>query len=427
MILYKKFKFSFFIILLMVALSSYLIFINHGLICNFKGGIEKDICFSNLMLNQDRIDILKHIENDLIRDVSYWTFISRWFKGRFHENYDCNLIENTYLRYMCIRLGFRPHMISFITTRVTYSENNDLDNLFDKCSYYDSNFRLFCIYTNAAILAKYNFSQAKHICSQLNDEMLTGECSFYIASSFAMNIVHKTSERIGLIMDFCEKIIHPDWRSECYYVLADELALTKPERLEDIAIACRKSSLAGEYGCFSHVQNNLPSEMPLKKLLEFCDLAESFIDKVECFNGFGETIGRRSYSNVDYDVISACNKVPIDFRVYCFKHLSVAIEQLFSEDINFIISSCNKIPLKFREHCFNSLGEKFGRDFYGDIDSAISSCNKIPLGFRENCFNGLCKSIESIHLRKDTNLKIWDFIKFPNKFEKICFDELDNN
>jgi len=426
MILYKKFKFSFFIILLMVALFSYPIFINDGLICNFKSGIEKDICFSNLMLNQGRIDILKHIEDDLIRDVSYWTFISKEFGDDLHEkfgddlheNYDCNLIENTYLRYMCIRLGFRPHMVSFITMGITYSAKNDFDSLLDKCSYYEGNIKLFCIYTNAAIIARYNFSQAIHICNQLNDGMLIGECSFYIASSFAMNIAHKTSKRIDLIMDFCEKIIHPDWKSECYYVLADELALTKPERLEDIAIACRKSNLAGDYGCFDHIEYLLPTE----KLLEFCGLTESFNEKVDCFLGFGVTIGLRFHNNLTF-AISACNKVPNNFSNYCFDNLGSVIVQNFNGDTDSAISSCNKLPLGSRENCFHTLGESISHFFRNDVNSAIASCNMIPLKFREDCFNSLSVMVGG-NSYKNIDLGILSCNKIPASYRNTCLESL---
>jgi len=387
MILLKKIKIRFFILfIIIVALFSYMIFINDELICKIRKGIEKDICFSNLILNKGRIDILKHIENDLIRDVSYWTFIARRFGDDLYERYDCNLIENTYLQYMCRRLYFRQHMISFITTGVTYSVKNNFDSLLDKCSYYDGNIKLFCIYTNAAIIARYNFSQARSICNQLNDEMLIGECSFYIASSFAMNIAHKTSERIDLIMDFCEKIVHPDWRSECYYVLADELALTKPERLEDIAIACRKSNLAKDYRCFNHIEHLLPTE----KLLEFCDLTESFNEKVDCYLGFGLIIGQR-----------------------------------FHDNLNYSISACDKIPDNFSNYCFDSLGLIIGYNYNGGIDSAISSCNKVPLESRESCFNGLCKGID--WRLKDDNLKILTLNEIPSEFMNDCFDVIENN
>jgi len=453
MSLYKKSRILIFLFFI-IALFAYIIFVNDELVCKIRKGIEKDVCFSNLMLNQDRKDILKHIENDLIRDVSYWTLIIKEVEDGLHENYDCNLIENTYLRYMCIRLGFRPHMAGFITSGATYSAKNDFDSLLDKCNYYDGNIKLFCVYTNAAIMARYNFSQAGDVCSQLNDERLIGECSFYIASSFAMNIAHKTSERIDIIMDFCEKIIHPDWRSECYYVLADELALQKPERLEDIAIACRKSNLAMFYGCFDHVEHLLPTE----KLLEFCGLTESSNEKGDCFLGYGVTISRRFQDNINsaipacnkipiefrnycfeglggsvgfdfrHDIsagIAACNKFPVEFRNYCFEELGRGVGSYFSHDISAGISACNKFPAEFRNYCFEGLGGSVGFDFRRDIFADISACNKFPVEFRNYCFEGLSRSV-GFNFRHDISAGIAACNKFPAEFRNYCFDVVDN-
>ena len=65
-------------------------------------------------------------------------------------------------------------------------------HLFSKTRYHN----LICIYVNVASLEKDNLSNAKIICNQLKDERLVGECSFYMALSFAWDMEVNTSEKI---------------------------------------------------------------------------------------------------------------------------------------------------------------------------------------------------------------------------------------
>ncbi len=358
----------------------------------------------------------ENIENEFIRDVCYLEKKDDWGSG------GCYPIENTYLQYMCLRLGFRPHLLSFTTTKFTPLKNN-INNILEECKDYDEYHNLFCIYTNVASLAKDNLPEAKHICNQLEEEHLNGECKFYIASSFAMDIDKDTSKKIDIIMDLCEEVTHTSWRSECYYVLADELAITKPEYLEEIANACRKSNLAIDYACFDHVTYL----MPVEKTLELCNLLKSIKERTDCFRGGGYILGWR-YGNISLGT-STCNTFPTEFKSNCFWGLSEGIGRHFSPDIQAAISACNKIPDEFRNRCFWGLGEDIGRHFSPDIQAAISACNKIPDEFRNDCFSGLSMGVGG-HFDRDIFASISIAIsacnKIPDEFRNDCFWEIGN-
>ena len=291
-----------------------------------------------IILNEYKNDYCGGIENGFIKDLCYLS----------DKNEKCYLIEDIYLQYICLRLGHRPHMLDFITTKST-TLKKDFSNILEECKDYDKYHHLFCIYTNVASLAKDNLSEAKHICNQLKDEHLIGECKFYIASSIVMNINKDTPKKINLINGICKEINNTNWRSECYYILADELAMTKPEYLEEIANACRKSNLAIDYACFDHVTQFLSIE----KTIELCNFLEITNEKKDCFIGFGQII---NWSNGGISAkIPVCKKLPDPFKFSCFNGLGRGINKHFSWDFNKASFACSQVPLEFREDCFDGL------------------------------------------------------------------------
>ena len=369
-----------------------------------------------IIFNEYKTYSCENIKSDFIKDLCYLE------KKDDSESINCYSVENTYLQYMCLRIGFRPHLLGFITTKFS-SLKNDFSNLLEECKDYSKYHNLHCIYTNVASLAKDNLLEAKNICSQLKDEKLIGECKFYIASSIAMDIGKDTSKKIDLLMNLCKEISHISWRSECYYVLADELAMTKPEYFREIANACRKSNLAIDYACFDHVTYL----MPVEKTLELCNILKSIKEKTDCFRGGGYIFGWR-YGDIVLGT-STCDKFPAEYKKNCFKGLSEGIGRHFSHDIQTAISSCNEIPIEFRDRCFWGLGEDIGKRFNKDINSAISSCNEIPIEFRDNCFKGLCMGVGG-RFDRDISRSISRSIsacnKVPVKFRNDCFWQIGN-
>ena len=395
-----------------------LLFLLFGIIlCSFIFYENNLTGFTTLSLKENKSIPCKDIENDFIRDVCYLE------KKDNYGDDGCYLIKDIYLQYMCLRLEFRKHMLYFITNKFTPLKNN-INNILEECKDYDEYHNLFCIYTNVASLAKDNLSEAKHICNQLKDEHLIGECKFYIASSIVMNINKDTPKKINLINGICKEINNTNWRSECYYILADELAMTKPEYLEEIANACRKSNLAIDYACFDHVTYL----MPVERIMEFCNLLKNNKEKIDCFDGWGHIISRKGDISLG---ISTCNKFSVEFRNKCFLGLSYGIGRHFSPNISSGIPACNKIPIEFRNNCFLGLGEGIGRHFSRDLSSAISTCNEVPDEFKSSCFKGLGKGIGGsfdrnifIAISKSISSGIPTCNKIPLEFRNNCFREL---
>jgi len=392
MILSKRKKILFFLVFIII-LSSFIL---------YKDSIVNLTGFTILSSEESRINSCENIENDFIKDMCYFT-----------KRDNCYSIENTYLQYMCLRLSFRTHMLGFITTKFSPLKN-DFSNLLDECKDYDNYHNLFCIYANVASLAKDDLLKAKHICNQLKDERLIGECNFYIASSIAMNIDENTSKKIKLLMNFCEEVTDPSWRAECYYVLADELARKKSEYLEEIANACRESNLAINYNCFDHISYLLPTE----KTIEFCNLLKNTNEKIDCVAGLGYIFGWH-YGNVSSG-ISTCNKFPTEFRNHCLGSLSKGIGQYFGPNVSSGILACNEIPTEFRNDCFKGEGKGIGGYFNRDISSSISACNQFPPEFRNDCFNGLRETL-IWYFGKDIPSASSACNKFPPEFRNDCF------
>jgi len=345
---------------------------------------------------------------------------------------------------MCFRLGFRPHMNEFMIRR---DSNISYDNFMKKCRIYDKYLGLYCIYLEAAKAAKNNFEEAKQICNKFEDEKLKGECSFYIASSLVMNIEENTSEKIGFIMDFCSNISYPSWKSECYYVSADELAsIENTPYLKEIADACKESQLAKDYFCFNHVTYL----MPLEKVEDFCRLVEP-AGKADCYTGLGEfTYDRyfgdnlslkvekcdetpdefRSYcfEGLGYSLwrghnvslgLKICNEFPDEFRSYCFEGFGSSI--ITTNDISLGIERCNEVPDEFRGYCFRGLGCSIGRE--RNIYLGIKKCNEVPDEFREECFEGFGFSVGS---GEDITLEVETCNETPDEFRSYCFEGMSN-
>ena len=412
MILSKRKKILFFFIFLGIILCSFIFYITSFTYGNSITG------FTILSSKKSRTDFCENIENEFIRDICYF---EKKDDGR--ESNVCYSIENTYLQYMCLRRGFRKHILYFTTTKFI-SLKHDFSNILEECKDYDEYHNLFCIYTNVASLAKDNLSEAKHICNQLEDEHLIGECKFYIASSIVMNINKDTPKKINLINGICKEINNTNWRSECYYILADELAMTKPEYLEEIANACRKSNLAIDYACFDHVTQF----MSKKKGVIFCNLLENINEKSDCFQGWGQIINWSEDISVS---ITPCNEISIEFKSDCFRGLGIGIGSHFNNDIPSAIFTCNEIPNEFKSACFNGLGKGVGGSFdrniftviSATISSSIPTCNKVPPEFRNDCFSEISQIIGR-HFSQDIPIAISSCNKIPPEFRNDCFREL---
>jgi len=109
------------------------------------------------------------------------------------------------------------------------------------------------------------------------------------------------------------------------------------------------------------------------------------------YKSLGEFFGRYFADDIS-SAISACNKVPSEFKGDCFFGLGEGIGNHHNIDIINIspgISACNKVPTEFRSDCFSGLGLGTSNRSNLDISSTISACNKVLIEFRDNCFRRL--------------------------------------
>ncbi|MBN2367674.1 hypothetical protein JXC34_01550, partial [Candidatus Woesearchaeota archaeon] len=186
-------------------------------------------------------------------------------------DFPCTLINDIYLRYMCARLTFRPHMMAFMANKgknISFSKE-----IPEECSGLENYETATCIFARAAETGE------KSACDPLLEK---GECEFYIAISKSIHLVHDEEQYKGFMNRFCSEIEDKFWREECFYLLADELSLNYPEEnFDEIRIACERSM--GEVtSCFNHVVYLMPYDISGR----FCETVDAE-DQPACFGGIG--------------------------------------------------------------------------------------------------------------------------------------------
>lgn len=354
----------------------------------------------------------------LERDMYYW--------DRCMRTEDCaeggKEIADPYLEYVFMRTWFRAHMLEFMSHR-GLPERIPRDGIVDMCDGFDAYEQHFCIYTDAARLAKADLEEAEVICGRLGNEQFEGECLFFIASSLIMGENNWNSEDIESLRAFCRKIDHQQWQAECHFLIADELALQAYEgHLDEMAEICTESSNLEFYSCHGHVARLLPAE----RMLEFCGLADGIFREC-CFFEMGERISDTltDADTLDTDLslaIDECNEFPEEFRGKCIYKLGGTIGSLSGETEE-AIEMCDRFPEEFKHECFNGMGVGLGEKYADDIPVGLAECDRFPAEFRENCFRGFSWAL-GFRFIDEISLGVEKCREFPDGLEHICFDGL---
>ena len=395
----------------------------------------------------------KGIKDSLVKDLCYQRLLYEGYYEKINPGRDSNIcipIENPYLSHVCLRSIYRPHMNQFMIS--PYSQIQVNINMSDECSSYDNYTFIYCNYLHAASLTKHNLTKAMDICNNLNDDKITGECNFYIATSLALNIEEDTKNKIGKLNNFCGTISYPFWRAECYYLLADELALIKPSSevpIKEVAKACTKSQLIASYACFSHV-NQL---IDLEKVKEICRaienplveyycykyVGEEFLDfynfdalqaKKECDNvpeKYKEDCIKETYRGVGLispgrilEISKKCNELPTEFKEYCFSGLGSRIAVRCSGNVYECAEECDNLPKEFKHYCYDRIGTQIGWYSNFDLLTSFAKCNKIPTEYRENCYYGISTFVGNNAIN-NVNETIELCKQFPKEHQENCF------
>lgn len=351
-----------------------------------------------------------------------------WYLGPNADS--CHFISNSYLQYMCLRFNMRPHMVEFLSQQSSDSEFK-VPNLIEQCEDYDDYSRLFCIYLHAAQLAAEDMNRAKDLCNQLGDKKLIGECEFYSLLPVIMDLTTESSEKIAFTKDFCSGIDHPLWKSECYYVLADELALQTPEtHLGEIATACVESTHLAKLGCFNHVALLLELDNA-KALCELVDERQPLDEQLpaRCFEGVIDQLTqliRGGQRDNLIPVIENCEEFPERFRDYCMLGLSGPVgrrlAEFLSEEAPFNVSPCYQFPLEFRGNCVYNFGMSIDASPH-ETTVAIETCSAFQTDIKHECFGGIKVAIARRYA-DDTASGVEMCNKFPEESRENCLESI---
>ncbi|MBT3464089.1 hypothetical protein HN451_03810 [archaeon] len=249
------------------------------------------------------------------------------------------------------------------------------------------------------------------ICNSLEDELLNGECNFFISIS----MISQLPKNYEHFMKFCDGIANPSWRSECFFLIADELAAQEnfTNYYEKIEKACEKSYNSWNYGCFSHVPINMPKE----KVLNFCKSLDEK-NKLECINGYGFKIGTNLTNENIQPTISICNKLTPAYNEECINGLIWSIGTTSEKDkMKFFRNYCELLPVNYTDDCYQQYGHQLVIEDY--ILDMNYYCNFIPDNNKENCYYGI-----GLGMDMKTNSNLQKSIKFCNfaedKYSNFC-------
>lgn len=417
------------------------------------------------------------ITDPLLRDLCYWGFIYEGYHTDVNPNFDrdlCYSMDNFFLSKICLRMTYRPHMLTFMTSPFT-KINVKLNNISEECSDYDNYSALYCSYLQAAKIAKNDMVKASAICSNLKDQRIVGECGFYVATSLSTNIIKNPEGEIAKIDNFCKTISYPFWRSECYYLLADELGLLKYQgyniSLATIEKECTSSRKIADFYCYDH----LLSFLTFEDFMEMCSLIDDQTLVGECYFA----LGKQSLRNSDFSTslaIEECRKLGDRFRDECIKGVFTKLvrgtellnlpefskicgnlpETIKDDCLNNELSKiCNDLPENIKYECFAQLGR--GTVVHGclssiencvnkcsnlrdqskeacntelgkrlswfsnfDIQTTINKCNRVPKEAKKECFEGIGDFLGDNLINNATeSVKLCN--QFPKEYKKTCF------
>jgi hypothetical protein len=426
--------------------------------CNTKKGISKDKCLSDLAFRSNKFVRCDAIDNTLIKDTCYLNYaIENIVVGKSKDN--CNSIDDPYIKYLCLRLVFWPH-VNFFITRKERDRKLELNKENDKCVLYDDEHYLRCVFSEAADLAKNNLSKSKEICNGLNDVRYKSECEYYIAIAQVISIQKETDKKIRLMNSICENISYTPWKSECYYNLADELIFFDNENFaKEIVMLCKKSNEAKDYACFDHGMKIMGNgtlkkycelldnstlkincysvlgrtliqqlDIELKEMSEICNEMVNEIESTEdeliyrysnsCLFGMAKKIGfiMAKEKNLDFEV---CENLQNQYKGECYAEMIKKRVKLNSKHPSEIIKQCEEFPIEYREMCSNRIIDITTFAFLYNIDYAIKVCNNLNIKYKEKCFVQLSDQVK-FNFDFDNKGKNKRCKKLPIKYQKDC-------
>jgi len=226
------------------------------------------------------------IKDPVNRDICLWDGAAQQaLLLPLPQETDCADISDTVLQYLCIRLFYRPHMAQFMPHRDTLGWKEPFD-AGSECTSGEAHERALC----TLLTLDKDIEAPETTCEGFMEPMRTA-CMFFVATSLMMSSSSQ-EELIRRLQGFCPKIPDGAWRSECHYLLADELASARPVGdMSVIVKACEASHDADiwDFHCAGHVVQLMPSEDGKV----FCREIRSGLQE-SCWRGWGRESARQT-------------------------------------------------------------------------------------------------------------------------------------
>lgn len=375
------------------------------------------------------------LEQDLcLRDIIYQKYDSDVFL--YHNHEICKLMNNPYLEYVCRRTEYRPHMRQFMINKFSVDPDHKVN--------YEEYYNIIKMYVSAAEYASINLTYSISICNQIIDPEKKGECNFFILTSILMR---SQNQDYNKLFGFCGLVEYPFWRAECYYLIADELAISNSD-VTKIFDSCVISEKLADFHCLDHAIMILSEE----KAISLCKLVKDKILAKRCYFGIGKKVlesnnfdlknSIRQCSIFPEDYVNSCingvylylgatgpdvndvfiDKIPKKYQEYYIKGKSCSID-LISRNPSSFIKECNKFPELFRDRCYWYIGKLVGRTSNTDTLTITKKCTSIPFRYRDLCFKGSIESMcnNVINDVSYTNNKCNDF---PEDYIEGCHETI---
>lgn len=379
-----------------------------------------------------------------IRNSDYCNFFKR----------DCYKIEDISTKYVCNRLRSRGHMSSFINKPIELC-TQDLPNIAE-CSNDDKNDKYKCLINLAIQKFSLDESASEKVCSKIRNSNLRGECKFYLIINYIPKLILYPEKYYNSINDFCSEIVNPSWKSECFYLMADELTLNSigNESFDLIINACIQSDDSFQYACFNHNAqlmkdrgkdfcNSVPEDKKdycfsgygfyqgdkllnesLMKLIELCKDTKYV---KSCMTGVISSISLIPSINRTTFFLNTCIKMPKEFKESCFFGFGKLLTILQIEE-NISINQtqhCNLVPNEYKGICHQGFVDRSDRLPNTNLNKALELCEDSSLEFRSYCYQGILDQFEK-YVNKGNIEKKELCNLFPIEYLESCKNNLND-
>lgn len=168
-----------------------------------------------------------------------------------YDHSPCPAIANPYLLKLCDRITWRPHMRQFLSRRESMSHFPPPGSEQKDPHGFDQRLYRYLEASHATVSSE---DRAVLLCRRATSLDEVDECLYYLVIAHSLRLVDAFSSTQTVIETLCEAMSIPEYRSECWFTLADELSTrTTEENFDRLIELCHRSTRARNYQCFDHL------------------------------------------------------------------------------------------------------------------------------------------------------------------------------